>query len=134
MAPTRQVSGPPGKPPTSPKSRQAAVSVDPDQRAMALLNQVLVTRALEFAGKRRRKREDYVRLRDIPLHDTHRYMPPVADEDVPRLIQGWDSALAEETAVRMAARMGVNIEEIRSAVYAIVKRELTAETIEGEVG
>ena len=97
--------------------------------ATMLAERMLVTRALELAGKRRRRREDYVRLRDIPMHDTHKYMPPVAPEDVPRLIQGWDSALADEVIMRL----GIDTEELRAAVYEIVKRELVSGMVEGEV-
>jgi hypothetical protein len=106
--------------------RAAAVN---HSKQMALAERMLVTRALELAGKRRRKHNDYARLRDIPLHETHRYMPPVIDEDVGRLIAGWDSALADEVVLNM----GIDTEELRAAVYAIVKRELTTAVVDGEV-
>jgi len=103
--------------------QQTATQVDVE---FSLAERLLLTRALELAGKRRRTREDYTRLRDIPLHETHRYMPPVRGEEVPKLIAGWDSGLADDV-VRM---MGVDTEEMRTRVYAAVKRELTTQLVD----
>ena len=83
--------------------------------------EVMVSRALELAGKRRRTRADYERLRDVPMHETHRYMDPVGDTDIPDLIRGWDTALEEDTL----ARLNLDTDYIRSAVKLAVRRELT---------
>ena len=87
--------------------------------------EVMVSRALELAGKRRRTRADYERLRDVPMHETHRFMQPVGDAAIPDLIKGWDAALEEDTL----ARLNLNSDYIRSAVKAAVKRELTREVV-----
>lgn len=83
--------------------------------------EVMVGRALELAGKRRRTRSDYERLRDVPMHETHRFMDPVAEGAIGDLIRGWDTALEEETL----ARLQLDTDYIRSAVRAAVRRELT---------
>lgn len=102
---------------------------------LILAERLLVTRALELAGKRRVKTNDraqQARLRGIAAHDYHRYMPPVAEADIPRLINGWDSALEDE----VIARLGVDTEVLRSAVRQQVRRALTqpvVEVIDGQV-
>ena len=88
--------------------------------------EVMVGRALELAGKRRRTRADYERLRDVPMHETHRFMQPVGDSDIPDLIRGWDAALEEDTL----ARLSLDSDYIRAAVKAAVKRELTREVVD----
>ena len=93
---------------------------------LRMVEQLLLHKALELAGKRRRKRDDYVRLRDIPLHETHRYMPPVRGEDIPQLVAGWDTALIDE-AFQM---LPVDTEELRLRVYAAIKRELTTPLVD----
>ena len=135
--PAGQPSAEPAAPAQTPSSERRANDGQGDTQAaalysnrhLALAERMLVNRALELAGKRRRKGDDYSRLRDIPMHETHRYMPPVAGEDVPGLIRGWDAALADDVVMRM----GVDTEAMRAAVYAIVKRELTMDVVEGEV-
>ena len=86
---------------------------------------VFVDRALELAGKRRRTRADYERLRDIPMHQTHRAMGPVGDEEIPELIKGWDSALEDE----VLAVLGIDRDEFSTAVRQEVRRQLTAEMV-----
>ena len=106
-------------------SQQASAVIDVTTE-LNVVERLLLNRALELAGKRRRKRSDYDRLRDVPLHETHRYMPPLRGEDVPGLVAGWDSALADESI----QSLGVDIEEMRARVYAEIKRELTAMLVE----
>lgn len=90
---------------------------------------LLVSRALDLAGKRRRTRSDLDRLRNIPTHQTHRYMGPVADAEVARLIKGWDDIFNDE----FASAHGVDPERVRSAVKRIAQRELTAQVVDGQV-
>ncbi|MGV0738226.1 hypothetical protein ABQF35_14300 [Mycobacterium syngnathidarum] len=89
----------------------------------------LVGRTLELAGKRRRTRADMDRLRHVPMHLTHRFMGPVSDAEVARLIKGWDDIFTDE----FAAAHGLNPEEVRAAVKRIAHRELTADVIDGQV-
>lgn len=96
-----------------------------DAVGMAIV-ELLVGRALELAGKRRRTRADHNRLRDIPMHETHRFMPPVADAQVPELIAGWDSALEADTL----ARLGMDIEDVRAAVRRAVRDRMTREVVD----
>lgn len=86
---------------------------------------VFVDRALELAGKRRRTRADYDRLRDIPMHQTHRAMGPVGDEAIPELIKGWDSALEDD----VLAALGLDRDEFAAAVRQEVRRQLTAHVV-----
>lgn len=86
---------------------------------------VFVDRALELAGKRRRTRADYERLRDIPMHLTHRAMGPVGDEDIPELIRGWDSALEDD----VLSVLGWDRDEFSAAVRREVRRQLTAQVV-----
>lgn len=88
--------------------------------------EVMVGRALELAGKRRRTRADYERLRDVPMHETHRFMQAVTEDAIPDLIRGWDAALEEDTL----ARLNLDTDYIRSAVKAAVRRELTRQVVE----
>ncbi|UVT31440.1 portal protein [Mycobacterium phage Sejanus] len=90
---------------------------------------LLVGRALELAGKRRRTRSDMDRLRNIPTHLTHRFMGPVADAEVARLIKGWDDIFDDE----FAAAHGVDPDRVRASVKRRVQRELTAALIDGQV-
>jgi hypothetical protein len=92
---------------------------------LAVIN-VMVGRALELAGKRRRTRADYERLRDVPMHETHRFMQPVTEDAISDLIRGWDAALEEDTL----ARLSINTDYIRAAVKAAVRRELTREVVD----
>jgi hypothetical protein len=88
--------------------------------------EVMVARALELAGKRRRTRSDYERLRDIPMHQTHRAMGPVEDAAIPRLIEGWDASLEPDT-LRL---VGLDIDEVRAEVRRQVKQQLTAPMVD----
>lgn len=94
---------------------------------------LLVGRALELAGKRRVRTNDRMqqaRLKGIPTREYHRYMDPVADADVARLVKGWDDILNDE----FAAAHGVDPERVRAAVLRITRRELTAQVVDGQVG
>lgn len=127
-APQQEIAPPaPATEQQTPAAQTAAAT--PSQRHIALAERLLVTRALEMAGKRRRTRADHSRLAEVPMHETHRYMPPVTTEEVPALIRGWDVALADEAI----SYLGVDTEALRAAAYAIVKRELTARVLEGEI-
>ncbi|OMB79309.1 hypothetical protein A5743_14330 [Mycolicibacterium conceptionense] len=90
---------------------------------------LLVGRALELAGKRRRTRADMDRLQHVPTHQTHRYMGPVADSEVAHLIRGWDDVFNDD----FAAQHGVDPERVRAAVKRIARRELTAQVVDGQV-
>lgn len=90
---------------------------------------LLVGRALELAGKRRRSRPDHARLREVPMHETHRYMAPVPDVEADKLIAGWDAALADG----VLSRMGLDAERVRAAVQRAARRELTAAVLDAEV-
>jgi hypothetical protein len=107
--------------------KQAAATLDLKWEVLA--ERMLVSRALELAGKRRRRSSDHARLRNIPMDETHRYMPPVDDAEVGRLIAGWDSGLVTETVVSL----GIDTEKLRTAAYAVIKRELTTQVVDGEV-
>jgi hypothetical protein len=99
-------------------------------RPLTLPEQLLVNRALGLAGKRRRRRPDHDRLRDVPMHQTHLYMPPIAEEDIGRVIAGWDDALTDEAVQAAARAAGIDPESLRAAVYPIIKRELTAPLVD----
>lgn len=87
--------------------------------------ELMVTRALELAGKRRRRRSDMERLRDVPEYEYHRYMDPVADSDVPGLIKGWDLGLDE-----IAARYGLDADQLRVVVQREARRQLTSQVVD----
>lgn len=132
---TKAVPAAPKKQPTTEqKSKQTNRSgtsqqaILPPSTELRMVERMLLHKALELAGKRRRRRDDYARLRDVPMHETHRYMPPVDPEDVPALVSGWDSALLDE-AIQI---LGIDTEELRLRVYATIKMELTAKLIDGE--
>ncbi|WP_235674415.1 hypothetical protein [Mycolicibacterium pulveris] len=86
-------------------------------------------RALELAGKRRRTRADMDRLRHVPAHQTHRYMGPVAEGDVGRLIKDWDTILDDDEL----AACGVDPQRVRAEVKRRAVRELTAPLLDGQV-
>ncbi|UYL88120.1 portal protein [Gordonia phage Evaa] len=88
---------------------------------------VMVSRALELAGKRRRTRSDHARLRDVPVHDTHRYMEPVQASEVPTLIKGWDAALEDD----VLESLGIDSARLRAAVRRQVRDELTRQVVAG---
>lgn len=109
-----------------PRSRVASVGAG-DGVSMAV--ELMVTRALDLANKRRVKLNDHVqraRLRDIPSHEYHRYMPPVADGEVPKLIKGWDAGLDD-----IAERYGFDADQVRAVVIRRARRELTTELVDG---
>lgn len=94
---------------------------------------LLVGRALELAGKRRVRtndREQHARLRGIEAHEYHRYMDPVGEPEVARLIKGWDSIMSESAL----AGLGIDPERVRASVHRIARRELTSQVVDGQVG
>jgi hypothetical protein len=109
----------PQRPPEEPADQE--VTARARSVAEMAVVEVMVSRALELAGKRRRTRADYDRLRDVPMHETHRFMSPVAEDAIGDLIRGWDAALEED----VLARLNLDSDYIRSAVKAAVRRELT---------
>ncbi|QNJ56075.1 portal protein [Mycobacterium phage Heath] len=103
---------------------------------MVLAERLLTTRALGLAGKRRvnvRDSAQKARLAGIAPHDYHRVMGPVADADIPRLINGWDEGLEEE-ALALLGIDSERTEALRRTVRAQVRRELTQPVIDVEVG
>lgn len=93
--------------------------------------ELMVTRCLELVGKRRVKTNDHMqqaRLRGVPIHEYHRYMPPVAVAEVPKLIKGWDTGLDD-----IAARYGLDADQLRTIVQKQVRSELTADLVDGQV-
>lgn len=93
---------------------------------------LLVRRALELSGKRRVRTNDRVqhaRLRDVATRDYHRFMPPVDDGEVGRLIKGFDDVLDGE----FAESHGLDPERVRAAVRRIARRELTSQVVDGQV-
>jgi len=118
--------------PAAPQSEPATENIAPpppgaraDQVQMAIVD-LMVGRALELAGKRRRTRADHARLRDIPIHETHRFMPPVAEADIPKLIDGWDAALEAD----VLARLGIDADDLKTQVRRAVRRELTTQVVD----
>lgn len=100
---------------------------------LILAERLLVGRALELANRRRvntTDRQQKERLRGIAVRDYHRYMPPVAEAEIPKLINGWDSALGDE----VIAMLGVDTDTLRATVRRQVYLELTRPVIDGEVG
>jgi hypothetical protein len=88
--------------------------------------ELMVSRALELAGKRRRNRANHERLRGVPLHRAHKVMGPVTDAEIPELISGWDSALEQDAL----ALVGLDIDVVRTEVKRQVRRELTAQVVD----
>lgn len=89
--------------------------------------ELLVGRALELAGKRRRNRSNVDRLRGLRPHHFHRVMGPVGDADIPALIDGWDAALEADTL----ALVGLDIDGVRAEVKRQVRLQLTAKVVNG---
>lgn len=110
----------PQSPPAEPED-QPEVAAQTRSLAELAVVEVMVSRALELAGKRRRTRADYDRLRDVPMHETHRFMQPVAEDAIGDLIRGWDAALEDDAL----SRLRLDADYIRTAVRAAVRRELT---------
>lgn len=111
---------------------------DGDMQASARANvelavvDLLVGRALELAGKRRVRtndRQQHARLKGIPTHEYHRYMGPVPDTEVSRLIKGWDSIVSEPAL----SGLGIDPERVRASVHRIARRELTSQVVDGQV-
>ena len=103
----------------------------PSRAEFILAERLLTSRALELAGKRRfsiSDRDQKARLRGLAPHDYHRVMGPVAAAEVPKLISGWDNALADH-AIEM---LGIDTDTLRAAVKAKVVAELTRPTIDVE--
>ncbi|AGT12746.1 hypothetical protein PHELEMICH_10 [Mycobacterium phage Phelemich] len=121
------------EPGTEESSEEAAITARVHSSAEYILaERLLVTRALELAGKRRVRTNDHdqrARLSSYPAHRWHRMLPPVAEQDIPRLINGWDSAL-EDQAI---ALLGVDTEQLRAHVRAAIYRELTRPVVDAEV-
>lgn len=120
-APPEQQQGPPQteNQPVPSQSTPAARQRH-DEHFIAWLD-TLAGRALDMAGKRRRNRTNYERLRDVEPRDVHRYLPPVAPAEVGRLIEGWDVGVEDE----VLARIGIDAEELRTAVRQAVREQLT---------
>lgn len=116
------------EPDTEDSSQDSGSAVIQGSGELALAERMLVTRALELAGKRRRGRSDLSRLQNVAMQDTHRYMPAVPPADVPALIRGWDSALVDETVLRM----GIDTDRLRQRARDRIIRELTAPVIDAE--
>jgi hypothetical protein len=107
-------------------SVQASAMLTDSERAVV---EVMVARALDLAGKRRRTRSMSAELRALSTRELLRRLDPVRTEQVPELTRGWDDLL-EEPAVK---NLGLNAAAVRAAVRKIATQELTR-TIEGEVG
>ena len=88
--------------------------------------EVMVSRALELAGKRRRTRTDNDRLAGLRPHQFHRVMEPVNPDEVSELIKGWDDALEAETL----ALVGLDIDDLRDEVRDEVRRQMTAPLVD----
>ncbi|UJQ86534.1 portal protein [Mycobacterium phage PenguinLover67] len=119
------------EPNTEDTQDSAAANLRPAMPAeMILAERMLVTRALELAGKRRANTNALKsRLSGLPAHDYHRVLGPVPEADIPRLTSGWDTAL-EDHAISM---LGLDTEELRARARQIIRRELTAPVIDAEV-
>ncbi|AQT82503.1 hypothetical protein B1R94_02285 [Mycolicibacterium litorale] len=106
-------------------SRQSAAAAG---RGISMAMELMVTRALELAGKRRVRSHDpaqALRLRDVAPQDYHRLMEPVPDGQVPKLIKGWDAGLDE-----LAARYGLDANAVRSVVERRAREQLTAQVVD----
>ena len=121
------------EPDTENESEAAASLARVHSRAeYVLAEHLLINRALDLAGKRRVRTNDHdqrARLSSYPAHRWHRMLPPVEESEIPRLINGWDTAL-EDTAVSM---LGVDTEQLRSRVRQAIYDELTRPVIDGTV-
>jgi hypothetical protein len=113
-----------GEPP--PVEAVAASAGQLNDAQLAVID-LLTLRALELVGKRRRRPTDHARLRDVPMHQTHRYMQPVSDTEIPKLMAGWDGAIEDE----VLARLNLNRDDVAAAVRRAVRRELTRPVVDG---
>lgn len=119
-----QNDGSPGSETSPPPSERETRSVVGGTE-MTMVERMLVTRALELAGKRRVTRADRGRLASYKPHEYHRMMPPVDPDKIPDLIRGWDAAL-EDDVITM---MGVDVDTMKDRVRAEVRRQLTAQVV-----
>jgi len=109
----------------------AAAAIAPTPAELILAERLMVSRALELAGKRRANTNALrAKLAGRSPADYHRYLPPVTDAEIPKLINGWDTALEDE----VIARLGVDTMGLRAAVIARVREELTRPIIDVEAG
>lgn len=118
---------------TNTDQKAAASLVRRPPAELILAERLLVTRALSLAGKRRVKvndRAQKARLAGVAAHEYHRFMPPVSEAEIPKLIAGWDEGLEDE----IIAQLGVDTEDLREAVRRQIRAELTRPVVEGEVG
>lgn len=123
--------GPPATENNDPEEASVTAAAIPSRAEFILAERLLTSRALELAGKRRfsiSDRDQKARLRGIAPHDYHRVMGPVSAAEVPKLISGWDNALADH-AIEM---LGIDTDTLRAAVRAKVVAQLTAPTIDVE--
>lgn len=120
------------EPDTEDEVQQAANVIPLGRAELILAERLLVTRALDLAGKRRLHVRDTAlkaRLRGRAPHEYHRVMGPVREAEIPKLIEGWDAGLEDEAI----AMLGVDTEELRENVRRSIRRELTREVIDAEV-
>lgn len=119
--------GSPGSENDPPPSERETRSVV-DGVEMSVVEQLLVHRALELAGKRRVNTHDrgqQDRLRGRSPHEYHRFMPPVREDDIPKLIKGWDTAADD-----VISRLGIEAEDMKARVRAEVRRQLTTQVVD----
>lgn len=90
--------------------------------------ELLVRRCLELAGKRRRAYDPASRdrLRGHRAHEFHRLMEPVREDEVLKLIRGWDDILDDDFALAH----GIDPEVLRAEVKRQVTAELTTVVID----
>ena len=122
--PPPQLPPPPQQPPVEQDTEHEPQTEQ--QTAHRAVVDLMVGRALELAGKRRRTRVDYERLRDVPMHQTHRYMDAVPTDAISDLIRGWDTALDDE----VLSRLGLKYDDLRAAVRCRVQTELTRPVVD----
>jgi hypothetical protein len=126
-----EVTNPQQEPDTEGDEPDEGAAVEQSSRTQLAVD-LMVTRALELAGKRRRNTHDPAqvqRLRGIAARDTHRVMGPVDAAQIPKLIRGWDEGLDE-----LLARYRLDSDQVRAAVRRHVQRELTREVVDAEAG
>lgn len=119
-----------GSPPdTEGKSPRKPVTASVgDGGVVAIAVDFCLTRALERAGRKRVRSgdgEQKARLRDVEPQDYYRYMPPVAADEVGRLIAGFDSGLDSN-----AAKYGFDADQVRAIVTTEARRRLTSQVVD----
>lgn len=115
-----------GSEPDTEGDAQQKAALTPTEFAVA---RVMVNRALELAGKRARTRADHDRLRDVPMHETYKYMAPVNSADVMQLTRGWDDSLDNATLEAMEIRPA----EVRRFVNRTVRETMVNGVVDGHV-